>query len=61
MDIDAPNGTNFLQLFANNASTRNHALDVGIPNGLVPENLVLIMPGEDTALDDPSAAQRDAS
>ena len=61
VDIDAPNGTNFLQLFVNDVSITTHALDVGIPNGLVPGNLVLIMPGQDIALDDRSPAQRGAS
>jgi hypothetical protein len=48
-------------LFVNDASITTHGLNVGIPNGLVPGNLVLIMPGQDIVRDDRSPAQRDAS
>jgi hypothetical protein len=61
VDINAPNATNFPQLFMNDASLTNRTLDVGIPNGLVPGNLVLIMPGQVIVLDNRSLAQRDAS
>jgi hypothetical protein len=61
VDIDTPNRINFLQLLVNDASITTHALDVGIPNGLVPGNLVLIMPDLDIVLDNRSPAQRDAS
>ena len=54
------NETNFLQLFVNDASITTHGLNVGIPNGLVPGNLVLIMPGQNIVRDDRSPAQRGA-
>jgi hypothetical protein len=61
VDISAPNATNFPQLFVNDASLTTGTLNVGIPNGLVPGNLVLIMPDQDVVLDNRSPAQRDAS
>jgi hypothetical protein len=48
-------------LFVSGASITTHALDAGIPNGLVPGNLVLIMPTQDIVLDNRSPAQPDAS
>ena len=61
VNIGAPYSDQFSQLFVNDASITTNALDVGIPNGLVPGNLVLIMPGQDIALVNRSPAQRDAS
>ena len=50
VNIGAPNATNFLQLFVNDASITPR-LNVGSQNGFVPGNLVLIMPGPVIARD----------
>jgi hypothetical protein len=61
VDIDAPNGTSFLQLLVNDASITTHGVNVGILNGFVPGNLVLIMREQDTVRDNRSPARREAS
>jgi hypothetical protein len=60
VNIGAPNRTNFLQLFVNNASI-TPGLNVGSQNGFVAGNLVLMMLRLDTARDNRNPAQRDAS
>jgi len=60
VNIDAPDATNFLQLFVT-VSSITHGLNVGGPNGFVPGNLVLIMPGPVIARDNRNPAQRGAS
>jgi hypothetical protein len=56
VDIDAPNGTNFSQLFATDASVTTNGVKVGILNGFVPGKLTLVTPSQDIVLDNRSPA-----
>jgi hypothetical protein len=56
VDIDAPNGTNFSQLFATDASVTTNGLKVGILHGFVPGKLTLVTPSQDIVLDNRSPA-----
>jgi hypothetical protein len=60
VNTDAPNATNFLQLFVT-VSSIIHGLNAGGCNGFVPGNLVLIMAGPIIARDNRNPAQRDVS
>jgi hypothetical protein len=54
VDIDAPNGTNFSQLFATDASVTTNGVKVGILNGFVPGKLTLDTPSQNIVLDNRS-------